>query len=350
MNHNAFEKGSANVNKPKRSVLFWAIILVGIIGVIALIEAARRFQTPPASADSTAGQTKTISDAPPNAAVFPRTLRDASGGELTIKERPRRIVSQTLGTDEILLAITDPNRIVGFSKFALDPKFSNVVEEARKTGAPAIQNVEDILQLDPDLIFVASYSRAEIVEQLQSAGAPALRFADFDRLVDVKKNIRTVGQAIGEEERAENLVVQMEADLTEIRRRIPSGIASPRVMSYGNAGYTAGAETLFDDIIRQAGAINVTAESGGIKGFGKISAEKVLEWQPDFVIVGANQGEFEQIRQQLMSNPAIAATVAARSNRIILMDNRYFLTVSQFTVRAVDELVKAIYLTPSDAK
>jgi ABC-type hemin transport system substrate-binding protein len=51
-----------------------------------------------------------------------------------------------------------------------------------------------------------------------------------------------------------------------------------------------------------------------------------------------------------MANPAIAATVAARSNRIILMDNRYFLTVSQFTVRAVDELVKAIYQTPSDAK
>ena len=344
MNQNSSQKKSSDTRQPKRKGLFIAVILFTVIGAIALIEAARRFQTAPAA--SSVRQTETVSNAPNS--PFPRTLRDANNTELTIKERPRRIVSQTLGTDEILLSITDPQRIVGFSKFALDPKFSNVVEEARKTGAPAIQNVEDILQLNPDLIFVASYSRAEIVEQLQSAGAPAFRFANFDRLDDIKTNIRTVGYAIGEEERAENLVKKMDDELAEIRCRIPSGTTPPRVMSYGNAGYTAGSNTLFDDIIRHAGAINATAE-GGIKGFGKISAEQVLEWQPDFIVVGANYGEFEQIRQQLLSNPAIAATRAARSNHIILMDNRYFLTVSQFTVRAVDELVKGIYQPQTSA-
>ena len=347
MNRNSSEKGSVTVNKPKRKVLFWAFILVGVIGVIGLIETARRYKSSPAA--SSVGRTESTS-VQPNSANFPRTLRDASNNELTIKERPQRIVSQTLGTDEILLSITDSQRVVGFSKFALDPKFSNVVEEARRTGAPAIQNVEDILQLDPDLIFVASYSRAEIVEQLQSAGAPAFRFANFDRLDDVKTNIRTVGRAIGEEERSENLVKQMDDELAEIRGRIPEGITPPRVMSFGNAGYTAGADTLFDDIIRHAGAINVTAESGGIKGFGKISAERVLEWQPDYIVVGANYDEFEQVRKQLTENPAVAATNAARANRIILMDNRYFLTVSQFTVRAVDELVKAIYQPQAGAK
>lgn len=338
MNRNSTEKESPGDGKSKRTLLFAAVILIAVIGTVVLIEAARRFQAAPDSLSN--GKTPAVSDAPNS--PFPRTLRDASGNELTIRERPRRIVSQTLGTDEILLSITDPNCVVGFSKFALDPKFSNVVEEAKKNGAPAIQNVEDILELNPDLIFVASYSRAEIVEQLQSAGAPAFRFANFDRLEDVKTNIRTVGGAIGEEDRAENLVKKMEDELAEIRGRIPSEAASPRVMSYGNAGYTAGANTLFDDIIRHAGGTNATAE-GGVKGFAKISAEQVLEWQPDFIIVGANYNEFEQVRRQLLENPAVAATNAARSNRIILMDNRYFLTVSQFTVRAVDELVKEIY-------
>ncbi|HXG83417.1 MAG TPA: ABC transporter substrate-binding protein [Pyrinomonadaceae bacterium] len=345
MNQNSSEKELNDVKKPQRNGLFIAIILIAIIGSIGVIEAVRRFK--PAPDASSARQTETVSNAPNS--PFPRALRDANNNELTIQERPRRIVSQTLGTDEILLSITDSQRIVAFSKFGLDPKFSNVVEEVRKTGAPAIQNVEDILQLNPDLIFVASYSRAEIVEQLQSAGAPAFRFANFDRLDDVKTNIRTVGNAIGEEERAENLVKKMEDELAEIRGRIPDGIVPPRVMSYGNAGYTAGSNTLFDDIIRHAGGVNATAE-GGIKGFGKISAEQVLEWQPDFIIVGANHGEFEQIRQQLLANPAIAATNAARSNHIILMDNRYFLTVSQFTVRAVDELVKEIYKPQMNAK
>lgn len=345
MNRNSSEKQPPSVGESRRNLLFAAVILIAIIGAIALIEAARRFQVAPNA--SSVRQTETVSNH--TNSTFPRTLRDANNNELTIRERPRRIVSQTLGTDEILLSITDPNRVVGFSKFALDPKFSNVVEEAKKTGAPAIQNVEDILQLNPDLIFVASYSRAEIVEQLQSAGAPAFRFANFDRLDDVKTNIRTVGGAIGEEERAENLVRKMDDELNEIRGRIPSGATPPRVMSYGNAGYTAGANTLFDDIIRHAGGTNATAE-GGVKGFAKIGAEQVLEWQPDFIVVGANYNEFEQIREQLLANPAIAATKAARSNHIILMDNRYFLTVSQFTVRAVDELVKEIYKPQASAK
>lgn len=343
MNQNPLKTERPDGAKPRRNFLFIALILTAVIGAIGLIEAARRFKSSPAP---TAEKTET--NAVQNSATFPRTLRDANNSELVIKQRPNRIASQTLGTDEILLAITDPKRIVAFSKFALDPKFSNVVEEARKSGAASIQNVEDILQLKPDLIFVASYTRAEVVEQLQSAGAPAFRFANFDRIEDVKTNIRTVGYAVGEEERAENLVKQMEAALADIRRKIPGEIKKPRVMSYGNAGYVAGANTLFDDIIQQAGGVNVTAEHG-VKGFGKISAEQLLEWQPDFIVVGTNQGEFEQVRQQLLANPAVAATDAARSNRIIFMDNRYFLTVSQFTVRAVGELVTELYKSKRDA-
>ena len=343
MNQKLLKTERSSRTKPRRNVLFVVFIVIAVIGAIGLIEATRRFNSSVPLAD----KAETISALSANS-DFPRTLRDANNSELVIKQRPNRIASQTLGTDEILLAITDPKRIVAFSKFALDPKFSNVVDEARKSGATSIQNVEDILQLNPDLIFVASYSRAETVEQLQSAGAPAFRFANFDRIEDIKTNIRTVGYAVGEEERAENLVGQMEAELADIRRKIPGEIKKPRVMSYGNAGYVAGANTLFDDIIQQAGGVNVTAEHG-VKGFGKISAEQLLEWQPDFIVVGTNQGEFEQVRQQLLANPAVAATDAARANRIIFMDNRYFLTVSQFTVRAVDELVRELYQPQRDA-
>jgi iron complex transport system substrate-binding protein len=269
-------------------------------------------------------------------------LRDADGNRLTIRQRPARIASQTLGTDEILLAICRPERIVALSKFALDPKYSNVVDEARAAGAPAVQNVEDILQLNPDLIFVASYSRAETIEQLQAAGAPAFRFANFDRIEDIKTNIRTVGHATGDDAEAESLVRRMDDELASIRARIPQGGVRPRVMSYGSSGHTAGANTLFDDIIRSAGGTNVTAEHG-INGFAKISAEQLLEWQPDFIVVGANQGEFEEVRRRLLASPAVATTNAARAGRVITMDNRYFLTVSHHVVRAVEALVAGLY-------
>ena len=320
--------------------LFLALIVVVIVGGIIGVEALRRLNARQSAASPNPYPASAAERA---RAPFPRQLPDASGRVVTIKARPARIVSQTLSTDEILLAICARERIKGFSALALDPKYSNVISEARSTDATPLENAEQILQVEPDLIFVASYSRPEVVEQLQSAGATVFRFANFIRIEDIRQNIRTVGYAIGEDERAEALVAQMDGELNEIRARVPKdGPAAPRVLSYSADGYTAGSGTLFDDIIRTAGAINVAAERG-FEGFPKVSAEQVAEWQPDFIVAGADAGRFEETRQRLLADPAIATTRAARANHIIIIDNRYFLTVSQYVVRTVGALVDGLY-------
>jgi iron complex transport system substrate-binding protein len=266
---------------------------------------------------------------------------------MTIKAPPQRIVSMTLSTDEILLAICSTTRITGFSALALDPKYSNIVAEARASAKPIVENAEQILRIEPDLVFVASYSRAETVEQLEAAGATVFRFANFISIEDIKQNIRTVGYAVGEDERAEELVAQMERDLSGIRARVSPDNQRPRILSYSADGYTAGRNTLFDDIARAAGAINVAAEQG-LEGFPRISAEQVAAWQPDFIIAGADAGQHEETRRRLLENPAVATTNAARGGKIILVDNRSFLTVSQYVVRAVGALVDGLYASPPE--
>ena len=67
-------------------------------------------------------------------AGFPRSLRDGSGDEVTLKTRPRRIVSQTLGTDEILWAICPRERIAGITKIGLAPKYCPIADELRAAG------------------------------------------------------------------------------------------------------------------------------------------------------------------------------------------------------------------------
>jgi len=323
-----------------------AVITVVIVGAVLSIEALRRFGSRPA-AEKPNAQSESVAD--PKSLSFPRQVRDGSGQPVTIEARPRRIVSQTLGTDEILLAICSPERIVGLGKFALDPKYSNVVEQARAVGSPVVQNTEEILQLKPDLVFVASYSRAEIVEQLQSAGARVFRLANFESIEGIKQNIRAVGQATGDDERAEALVAQVERELSAIRARVPAGSKRPRVMSYSPSGSTAGANTLFDEVLRTVGATNVVAENG-VEGFRKISAEQIAEWQPDFIVVGAEANKLEETRQQLLANPAVAATGAARAGRIIMIENRSFLTVSHNVVNLVRALADGLYSDSPDKK
>ena len=73
---------------------------------------------------------------------------------------------------------------------------------------------------------------------------------------------------------------------------------------------TAGAETLFDDVLTQSGAINVAAEQG-VKGFPVISSENVAAWKPDWIVTGAESDKLEETRRRLLAYPVVAATRAA---------------------------------------
>lgn len=320
----------------KGSGTYVTIIAATLILLVAGAELARRWKAP-ADAPTTLPAVGERAAQP-----FPRELRDARGETLIIPTKPQRIVSQTLGTDEILLAICPPERIVALSDMAEDENYSNVAEQARQVPERTTEGAEQIIQLKADLIFVASYSRAETVKLLQESKAPVFRFANFDSIADVISNIRTVGYATGCDAEAGKLIQQMNEELAALHARATQNQPPLRVMSYDQTGYTAGANTLFDDLIRAAGAVNVSAEKG-LTGFATISVEKIAEWQPDVIAVGVNRGEIENVRRQLLSNPVIASSRAGRTGRIIMMDNRHFLTVSQYVVRGVEDLLDGIY-------
>jgi iron complex transport system substrate-binding protein len=321
----------------KSSAGYIAMIVAALAVAVAGIEFARRSKVPadaPTAVALAAGDHATR--------PFPRELRDAAGESMLIERPPQRIVSQTLGTDEILLAICPPERISSLSDLAEDNNYSNVAERARQVSARTTKGTEQILALKPDLVFIASYSLAETVELLKTSKAPVFRFANFNSIADIKSNIRTVGYAVGSDAAAIQLTRRMDEDLADIRSRVPSGASPVRVMSYDQTGYTAGSNTIFDDVVRAAGAVNVSAEQG-IKGFAKISSEKILEWQPDFLIASANQGKEKSVKEKLLLDPAVASSRAGRSGRILIIDNRHFLTVSQYVVRFVEDTANGIY-------
>jgi iron complex transport system substrate-binding protein len=299
-----------------------ALVLAGVLG------ACRAVPTP-ATAEG---------ESPPSG--FPRTVVDSGGVAIRLAAAPRRIVSQTLATDEILFAIVDPVRIVGVSTLAVDPTYSNVVDAAKARGAPAIRSAEDVIALRPDLIFVASYSRAEIVELLRASGAPVCRFGAFDSIADVLENIRRTGRAVGADAEADRLVADVERRLAQLRDR-PRPPGRPRVLSFTPSGQSAGAKTTFDDIVRHAGGINVAAERG-FSGFPRLSVEQVLAWDPDVIVTGAGPGQAAGVKAALLANPGIAATRAARGGHIVILQDRTLLAASHHVVDAVDELARAL--------
>lgn len=266
---------------------------------------------------------------------YPRTVTDGAGRSLQLPGRPVRIVSQSLASDEMLFPMVAPERLVGLSALSRDPAYSNVVAEATAHPAPSIESAEDIVRLKPDLIFVTTYSRAEVVEVLESTGAPVYRLANFDDIDGVMTNLRRIGAAVGEEAAAERMVADMEARLTMVAaRRV--GRPRLRVLSF-SGGFTAGLGTSFDDIVRRAGGINEAA-ARGIDKFAKISEEQVLAWNPDVLVAGHLPGEQDSVRRRLLTGAGTGQTTAARRQQIVVLELRKLLAVSPDVVDAVEQL------------
>jgi len=268
---------------------------------------------------------------------FPRQFDNGTGRLSTISQPPQRIVSQTLVTDEILLAICPPERIAALSPLATDSHYSNIVEIAQKLGR-TVHHIEQLLALQPDLVLAARYNRAELLTLLNQVQIPAIQLNHFNQLQDIQENIRLVGYVIGEETQANALIHQMNTQLATIQSQIPKG-QIPRVMSYSLEGFTAGQDTSFDAMLRAIGAINLSAEHG-IRGIVNISSEQLIEWQPDFIVVGAALEQFATISQQLQTQPAFNAL----KGKLILLEQRHLLTASHHIVSAIEQLAQKIYI------
>ncbi|HET6331327.1 MAG TPA: ABC transporter substrate-binding protein [Holophagaceae bacterium] len=260
-------------------------------------------------------------------------------GALAFAGAPKRVVSQTAGTDEMLMALADPGQIAALSVVSRNPDYCTDAAKAAAFPQLAASDAEAILRFHPDLVLMASFSRPETVAQLRRAGVPVLVIDHFDTLEDTLGDLRLIGKAVGHGDRAESLIASLRARVDALMKRL-AGATPLRVMAPSAYGYIAGRDTTFDDLCGHAGAVNVAAEAG-LKGHAPIPAEKVLVWKVDrLVLEGADRAAaLARVRQIA----PFKYTDAAIQGRCVLLPEALLSTVSQHRVDAYEALAKALH-------
>jgi len=258
-------------------------------------------------------------------------------------QKPQRIVSMTLGTDEILLSLVSPQRILTTTTYALDENVSNV-SEAAKAVPRHIKHpgVETVVALEPDLVLAASYSTADVVKQLRDLGLPVVTLTQFSSIESIQENIRIVGRAVGEAEKAEAIISEMQKRLRALAARLPKTSNPPVLLSYDVSGWTAGKETTFDALVSLAGGRNLAAESG-IVGHKKISLETVVALNPEVMIFNTWVPDASRSNTALMEHPALQSVAAVQSGRLHGVPGKHLTTVSHYIVRGVEAMARLLY-------
>ncbi|SRR5579884_1146842 len=257
-------------------------------------------------------------------------------------KKPQRIVSLTLGTDEILFSLVDPKRIIAVTYLAVDPAVSHVVEEAKKVPNHLHLSVEGVIALHPDLVLVAAYTAADVVKALTDAKLPVMRLDLFSSIKGVEQNILAVGRAVDEEQRAEALVSEMDRRLQRIANRAAAVSNRPGVLFYSPTGVVAGKETTFDEMAALTGGRNRAGEVG-LVGHQKISTETLIQLDPEIVIVSDWNPEEPDFYQKLITHPALGHLSAIRNRHVYAIPEKHLSAVSQYIIDGVEEVARVIH-------
>ncbi len=213
-------------------------------------------------------------------------------------------------------------------------------------GADSSPDPEKLIDVDPDVIFVAYLADAAKADELQrQTGIPVVvlsygKLGTFDE--ELLESIQLVGEITGNRERAEKVVDFIEGCQDDLRARtenIPAD-GKPRVY-VGGIGFkgTHGIESTQAGFppLTAIGAVNVADETGQ-KGSVMIDKEKLLAWDPDIIFI--DEGGLAMVKEDYGKNPGYYQTLRAfREGRIY-----GYLPYNYYTTNVDTALADAYYM------
>lgn len=267
-----------------KSLQLAALLLVGAL-MSGCAQSSQPSQSSQSDAESTAG-TMAESSTEQSTGGYPVTITDDAEREVVIEEEPQEIASMAPSVTETLFAVGADERVVGVTT---SDNYPEEVTEIEKVGDYSEINVEKVLELETDLLFVSFDTTAERADELEEQTNAEVVVVDPGTLEEVLSSIELVAEAAGEPENGRELADELRAELDEIEEAV-AGEPEPTVFYevYGDPLQTVGPGSFIDDAINVAGARNIAADTN--EAYPTYSAETVIERDPDHYLVGSFSG------------------------------------------------------------
>ena len=275
--------------------------------------------------------------------LFSFTIGNAKGVQA---KKYNHIVSLTLSGDEMLLGLVPENRIVGLSgKINEDKEISNIVDKAKKF--PKVEGNEEVLMsLEPDLIIVADWLSKRITDIGAITGAKVYFYKTPSSYEEQKKLIRDLANLVEEKENGEKLIKNMDDRLKALQNKIAKNYkgAKPRILMYTSFGTTSGKNTTFNDMVKLINGVNVVAEAG-VDRFKDISKEKIIELNPDIIIVpiAKKYDNVAKVSKLFFEDPSLKNVKAVKNKKVYFVQYKDISATSQYMIDNIENLAKVVY-------
>lgn len=226
--------------------------------------------------------------------VETREVRDDLGRTVRVPVKLERAISLAPSLTEMIFAIGAGDRLVGVTTYCNYPAETAAIEKIGDTQTP---NIEKIIALRPQVIFISTASQLEAFSKTLEEQGIAVYVTNPKTLDEVFENLNELGDLFGRSDQASALVVSLAGRASWVRHqtnydperlRIPAK-DKPRVFVQISREplFTIGRESFLTEIVESAGGISTTKDIATT--YPKISKETALALNPDIILLSDSE-------------------------------------------------------------
>ena len=205
-------------------------------------------------------------------------VTDDRGETVSFAQPPQRIVSLLPSLSETVCELGQCQRLVGVDRYS---NFPDSLRSLPQVGGGMDPNIEAIVALKPDVVLMATSSRA--AQRLQSLGIKVVALEPKSH-ADVKRVLEKIGQVLGVPD-AQRIWRVIDAGVQAAAQSLPARVKNTRVyFEVNRAPYAAGETSFIGETLTRLGAQNIVPARLG--PFPKLNPEYVVRANPDLIMVG----------------------------------------------------------------
>jgi len=260
---------------------------------------------------------------------------------ISLGAQARRIVSIIPATTEMLFAMGAGDRVIAVGSY---DHFPPEALKRPKVGALLDPNVEQILQLHPDLVVVYG-TQTELKRRLDRAH---IAYFDYENkgLADITGTIRSLGLRIGEPRGANALAARVEAELADVRRRVANARRPKTLLVFERERrslrnmFASGGEGFLHDMIEAAGGADVFADVH--RQSVMMSTEMALDRAPE-VIIELRYSADDIDDADINAWNVLSTVPAVKNHRIVVLAGEEFVVPGPRVGLATRKLAAALH-------
>lgn len=273
-----------------------------------------------------------------------RQVTDDLGRTVLIPTKINRAISLAPSLTENIFAVGAGDRLVGVTTFCNYPEEAKSIAKIGDTMNP---NMESIIALKPDVVFVSTASQIETFTKTLEANGIAVYVTNPAGPVDVIRNLNDFGRLFGTDETAERLTNSLTERINAVtnnvgfvKNRKEDGFQNPFrpiktfVQISKEPLFTIGKASFLNEWLYMAGAFSVT--NNVETAYPKLSKETAVGLVPEVILLSDSEDNREP-------NDALKNSPAMKTGRVYKINADIISRPGPRLVDALEQIAKDLH-------